>query len=267
MPRFMVLDAFAEGGLRGNPAAVVLDEPARDDAWRLRVASEFNLSETAFVRGAGASFKLRWFTPRVEVDLCGHATLATAQALRVWGLAEPGRPLRFETRSGELRCAYEAERVRMDFPALAVRACAAPPGLLESLGLPATAPVFKDREDYLVLAPDARAISALKPDFPALATVECRGVCVSAEAEPGQGADFVSRFFGPRVGIDEDPVTGSAHCRLGPYWGARLKKRSLVGLQLSERGGRVGVELDAMRPERLWLSGQAKLFSQGELAD
>jgi PhzF family phenazine biosynthesis protein len=265
MHPFMVLDAFAEGTLRGNPAAVLQDDPSKDDAWRLTVAAEFNLSETAFVRRAGAGFKLRWFTPRVEIDLCGHATLAAAQALLNWGWVGPGQPLLFETRSGLLRCVLESGRVRMDFPALTVQSTPPPAGLLESLGLSPDTAVLKDAEDYLVLLERSGQVAALRPDFARLAQVDCRGVCVSAPAEAEQQADFVSRFFGPRVGIDEDPVTGSAHCRLGPFWGARLKKQSLTGLQLSQRGGRVGVELNAMNPERLWLSGQVQPFSRGEL--
>lgn len=267
MPAFTVLDAFAEGPFKGNPAAVVRDDPGREDVWRQAVAAEFNLSETAFVRPQGPDWSLRWFTPVAEVDLCGHATLATAVALELWGLAKAGAPLRFHTRSGELRCALEDGGVRMDFPALAVTPVAAPAGLLESLGMPAAAPVFRDREDYLVEAPDAAQVRALKPDTARLARVECRGVCVTAAAPAGSGADFVSRFFGPRVGVPEDPVTGSAHCRLGPYWGARLGKTVLTGQQWSARGGVVRVELDGIRKDRLWLSGRARLFSQGQLID
>lgn len=266
MPRYAILDSFAAPPRQGNPAAVVLDDGAKDDAWRLAVAAAFGFSETAFARPLGAGrFGLRWFTPQVEVSLCGHATLATVQALSHWGRYQPGEALSFETLSGELRCGLEQGQVRMDFPALAVEPVPAPEGLLRALGLAADAPVFKDREDYLVLAPDAATVRALTPDFKAVAQTPCRGVCVCAPAEPGNAADFVSRFFGPRVGVDEDPVTGSAHCRLGPFWSARLGKTKLLGEQASARGGLVGVELAGQG--RLWLSGPAVLREEGQLED
>jgi PhzF family phenazine biosynthesis protein len=265
MPDFLVLAAFVAEGLRGNPAAVVRDDAQRDDAWRQAVAAEFNLSETAFVRPQGSGWALRWWTPVAEVDLCGHATLAAAAALGHWGLAKQGMPLRFHTRSGELHCVLEGARVRLDFPALTVQSAVPPPDLLEGLGLPAGTPCFRDPEDWTVEVPSAAALRGLKPDFSRLAAVECRGVCVTAPATLGMDADFVSRFFGPRVGILEDPVTGSAHARLGPFWGGRLGKRVLVGRQLSARGGRVEVELNSIRKNRLWLSGETRLFSEGRL--
>jgi PhzF family phenazine biosynthesis protein len=266
MPRYAILDAFAAPPRLGNPAAVVLDPGEQDDAWRQAVAAAFGFSETAFARPLSPGrFSLRWFTPQVEVSLCGHATLATVQALSHWGRYQPGEALTFETLSGELHCGLEQGQVRMDFPALAVESVPAPQGLLRALGLPADAPVFKDREDYLVLAPDVATVRALTPDFKAVALTPCRGVCVCAPSEAGNAADFVSRFFGPRVGINEDPVTGSAHCRLGPFWSARLGKTKLLGEQASERGGLVGVEL--AEKGRLWLSGKALLREEGQLQE
>lgn len=264
MTQSLLIDAFTGPGLAGNPAAVVLDEPARDDAWRQRLAADFNLSETAFVRPlAEGRFGLRWFTPKVEVDLCGHATLATTRALREWGLLRDGDAVVFQTRSGDLRCRLSEGVVSMDFPSLAVEAVPEPDGLLRTLGLPDGCPVFKDREDYLVLAPDATTLRALKPDFKTLAQLPCRGVCVTAPSAEA-GVDFFSRFFGPRVGVDEDPVTGSAHCRLGPFWGQRLGKREMLGVQCSPRGGRVGIHWDGPEASRLELSGRCVLSGQGE---
>jgi PhzF family phenazine biosynthesis protein len=266
MPRFAILDAFAHGPLRGNPAAVVEDDGLRPDAWRQAVAAAFGFSETAFPVPAGAGrFKLRWFTPTAEIELCGHATLATTQALGHWGLLRPGAAVAFDTLSGELRCGLDGAGARMDFPAIAVQACPAPPQLLEGLGLPPDCPVFRDHEDHLVLAPNAAAVRALKPDFTRVAQTPGRGICVTAPADPGSEADFVSRFFGPRAGIDEDPVTGSAHCRMGPFWAARLGKTRLLGEQVSVRGGRVGVELAG--GGRVWLLGLALLREEGLLEE
>lgn len=261
MPHYMVVDAFTDQPFKGNPAAVVMDEPGRDDAWRQAVAAEFRLSETAFLtpRAAGR-WGLRWFTPTVEVRLCGHATLASVQALLTWDKLLRGGEAVFETLSGDLRCREQGGWIRLDLPAAAVKPVPAPAGLLAALGLAADRPVHADAEDLLVEVADAAALRAVAPDFKALAQAPCRGVCVTA---PGaDGADFFSRFFAPRVGVDEDPVTGSAHCRLGPFWGARLGKAQLLGRQLSARGGEVRVEL---KGGRVALAGQAVVVTRGNL--
>jgi len=276
---YHLIDSFTSRAFSGNPAAVVLLAGAQwpDDVWMQGVAAEFNCSETAFVLSAPGfirqripappvlvqPFGLRWFSPALEVALCGHATLATVRALREEQLVQDGQQLGFDTRSGRLTCSVEAGLIRMDFPAKAVEPCEAPAGLFEALGLSAPAPVYRDDEDLLVELADEAAVRALAPRFSALYRIPCRGVCVTAPAAPGSGADMVSRFFAPRVGVDEDPVTGSAHCRLGPFWGERLGKTKLLGRQLSARGGEMGVELNG---ERVWLSGTTALVAKGSLA-
>ena len=260
MPHCMVVDAFTDQPFRGNPAAVVMDEPGRTDAWRQAVAAEFNLSETAFLAPqAQGRWGLRWFTPTVEVRLCGHATLASVQALLTWEKLVRGAEVVFATRAGDLRCRERGGLIGLDLPACPVLPVAAPAGLWEALGLAGGA-VHADEEDLLVEVADAAALRALAPDFRALAQVPCRGVCVTAPGEAG--ADFVSRFFGPRVGVNEDPVTGSAHCRLAPYWAARLGKSRLLGRQLSARGGEVQVEL---KGDRVELVGRAVVVTRGNL--
>lgn len=275
---YLLIDAFTAQPFSGNPAAVVLLAGAQwpDDAWMKGVASEFNVPETAFVLSAPGfihqripappvlvqPFGLRWFTPQLEVALCGHATLATVRALREQNLVQDGQQLGFDTRSGRLTCSVESGLIRMDFPARQVEACEAPEGLFEALGLKAPAPVYRD-EDYLVIElGDENAVRTLAPRFSALFRIPFHGVCVTAAADAGNGADMVSRFFAPRMGVDEDPVTGSAHCRLGPFWAARLGKAKLLGRQLSARGGEMGVEVNG---ERVWLSGTTALVAKGEL--
>lgn len=262
MTRFAIVDAFTDQAFKGNPAAVVLDGDGRDDAWRQAVAAEFNLSETAFARPRGdGAYGLRWFTPKVEVALCGHATLACTRALRLWDLLEPGAEARFDTHSGELRCRETDGAIHMDFPAYHAGPATAPAGLLEALGLP-HAVVRADGDQFLLEARSAAELRALKPDFAALADVACRGVCVTAAADAADEADFVSRYFAPRMGINEDPVTGSAHCRLAPLWAARLGKDRLRALQCSARGGRLELEL---RGDRVILGGRAVVVAEGTL--
>ncbi len=253
LPLFQV-DAFADRPFSGNPAAVCLLDAPREEAWMQRVAAEMNLSETAFLvrRSEAPVYDLRWFTPRAEVDLCGHATLASAHALWEQGELPPDAPAAFETRSGRLTARRGADGwITMDFPADPEAQTTAPESLAEALGV---APVYvgKSREDYLVLLDDADAVRALRPDMTRLETIEARGILVTA---PGDGPyDFVSRFFAPRLGIPEDPVTGSAHCCLGPFWRARLGKAEMTGFQASERGGVVRVRVGA---ERVDLAGRA----------
>jgi PhzF family phenazine biosynthesis protein len=270
--RLWGVDAFAREPFRGNPAAVcVLDRPAHPE-WMQRVAAEMNLSETAFVWGSGpgagadpACWRLRWFTPTVEVALCGHATLASAHVLWESGLVSSAGPIRFQTeRSGELRCLREGDRIAMDFPACPARAVAPPAGLAAALGV---TPVWVGRTeyDYLCELPDASAVGALRPDLRALAAIEARGIIVMASASASAGLagyDFVSRFFAPAAGVPEDPVTGSAHCALAPYWSARLGRSTLTGWQASARGGEVRVRCDG---DRVWLGGQAVTVWEGRL--
>lgn len=258
-------DAFTATPFSGNPAAVCVLPAPRPDAWMQQLARELNLSETAFLTRRAGGFDLRWFTPAVEVDLCGHATLASAHVLWEAGLLAPEEEARFHTRSGVLTAQRESSGwIVMDFPAeppaALPAALPAAPALCEALGVTA-AYVGRNRMDYLVRLESADAVRALAPDLAALASIDTRGVIVTARAdEPGY--DFVSRFFAPGVGIPEDPVTGSAHCALGPYWGARLQKTSLLGFQASARGGTVRVHL---RDNRVGLAGQAVTVMRMEL--
>lgn len=253
------VDAFAERAFEGNPAAVCFPPDDADDAWLGRVAAEMNLSETAFLWGEGAAWTLRWLTPAVEVDLCGHATLASAHVIWETGRAPRDATLRFATRSGELTAQMEDGWIALDFPALAPEPAEPPPGLLDALGV-SRAAVLRSRFDYLVVLEDAEAVRALQPDIRRLGALPVRGVIVTAR-EVGDH-DFVSRFFAPAAGVDEDPVTGSAHCALAPYWCRILSRSSLTGYQASARGGTVRVELAG---DRVRLLGQAVTVLCGEL--
>jgi predicted PhzF superfamily epimerase YddE/YHI9 len=259
-PAFVV-DAFTDVAFRGNPAGVVILEDgfdAVDDDWLQHVAVEFNHSETAFVAARpDDSFDLRWFTPATEVDLCGHATLA---ATHVLSQRTGAREFVFHTRSGMLRASAGPEGIALDFPRQVAREIAAPPGLEAALGAPAIR-TFSDGADLVADVADAATVADLRPDLDALGELEFRGVVVTARAEDA-GVDFVSRFFGVRVGVGEDPVTGSAHCTLGPLWSDRLGRTTLVGAQLSARGGRVVVEV---LPERVILRGSAVTVLSGTL--
>jgi PhzF family phenazine biosynthesis protein len=255
-----VVDAFAARPFTGNPAAVCLLEAPRPDAWMQSVAAEMNLSETAFVTPAGEAFALRWFTPTAEVDLCGHATLASAHVLWQEGRLAGDAAACFRTRSGLLTAAREGEGISLDFPARPEEAREIP-GLAAALGVE---PVYSGRSAYDVLAelPTEAAVRALRPDMEALRAVEARGVIVTAPADAPEH-DFVSRFFAPRVGVPEDPVTGSAHCVLGPFWARRLGRETLTGFQASRRGGEVRVRVEG---ERVHLWGRAVSVLRGELA-
>ncbi|HSJ24742.1 MAG TPA: PhzF family phenazine biosynthesis protein [Longimicrobiales bacterium] len=267
------VDSFTAVPFRGNPAAVcIIDNDrngrasARDDGWMAAVAAEMNLSETAFVAARDdGDFDLRWFTPVVEVDLCGHATLATAHALWETGAGGTRDVLRFHTRSGVLTASRESDGgIVLDFPAEPAASVTPPPGLLAGLGV-ATAravAVARNRVDYLVELGSATELRLLQPEMGQLAQVDMRGVMVTAPAADEDDADFVSRWFGPRVGVDEDPVTGSAHCCLGPWWQAKTGRSELRGYQASPRGGYVGVR---MRDDRVDLIGQAVTVLRGEL--
>lgn len=259
--RLVQVDAFTTEPFRGNPAAVCVLEGPRDDAWMAAVAGEMNLSETAYLERRGEEWGLRWFTPATEVDLCGHATLASAHALWEMQLAAPGETLRFQTRSGMLTARREPEGIVLDFPAEPATTVPWVMPLLEALPVAAPVAFARNRFDYLIEVADAGQVRALRPDMARLAAVPTRGVIVTARADTGE-YDFVSRWFGPRAGVDEDPVTGSAHCCLGPWWAERLGRTELRGLQASARGGTVGVRVLG---ERVELIGSAVTVLRGEL--
>jgi len=254
------VDAFTDRPFAGNPAAVCWLEEAADPAWMQAVAAEMNLAETAFVRRLDEGHELRWFTPTVEVDLCGHATLATAHAVWEGGLAPAGAPLRFSTRSGVLTCVRDGDWIELDFPSTPASPAEPPEGLLDALGV---APVFlgRSRFDYLAVLDSERAVRSVRPEFRRLGEVEARGVIVTAPSDD-PGYDFVSRFFAPAVGVDEDPVCGSAHCCLAPYWSERLGKTELSARQVSARGGVLRLR---NRGERVTLGGKAVTVLRGEL--
>jgi PhzF family phenazine biosynthesis protein len=258
------VDAFTDRPFAGNPAAVcLLESGPADDAWMQAVAREMNLSETAFVqaRPGGDGFDLRWFTPTVEVDLCGHATLASAHVLWEAGRLPADRPARFHTRSGLLSASRNAGgTIQMDFPSKPSTPVEAPPGLAEALGVQLVS-VSSNGMDYLIELTDESAVRGLRPDLRALKAVRARGVIVTARSDDAR-YDFVSRFFAPAVGVDEDPVTGSAHCCLAPFWAERLGKTKLVGYQASARGGVVGVEVLG---DRVLLNGNAVTVLRGML--
>jgi PhzF family phenazine biosynthesis protein len=255
------VDAFTAEPFAGNPAAVCVLPEAREERWMQAVAREMNLSETAFlVRRADGAFDLRWFTPAAEVELCGHATLASAHVLWSEGHLPAGETARFLTASGELRADRRKPWIELDFPATAPVPAAAPPGLAAALGIEPLA-VLSSRFDFLVEVASEAAVRALEPDFRALRSLGVRGVIVTAQASTAD-FDFVSRFFAPGVGVDEDPVTGSAHCALAPFWGARLGRVEMTGFQASARGGVVRVRSAG---DRVILGGQAVTVLRGEL--
>jgi len=250
------VDAFTTEPFAGNPAAVCLLDLPREDAWMQGVAAEMNHSETAFLLPEGDAWRLRWFTPVAEVDLCGHATLASAHVLFTKRGGAGG--IRFLTRSGELRAARCGNLIELDFPALPAAAEPPPPGLLDALGVEPRS-TARSRFDRLLELGSEEAVRAVRPDFRALAEVDTRGVIVTAR---GSRHDFVSRFFAPRFGVDEDPVTGSAHCVLAPYWASRLGRKEMTGFQASRRGGEVRVRLEG---DRVFLGGGAVTVAEGEI--
>ena len=253
------VDAFADHLFAGNPAAVCPLESWPDDRLLQSIASENNLSETAFFVRNGDGFRLRWFTPKKEVALCGHATLASAWVL-FEKLSWPGKVIPFETHSGKLLVTRGKEGfLTLDFPADKAQPVEhVPEGLRESLGV-AALEIRKGKTDYLYVLDQEEGVLGLRPDFARLAKVEMRGLMVTA---PGRKTDFVSRFFAPAVGIDEDPVTGSAHTVLVPYWAERLGKNSLSARQLSARGGSIDCEL---RGNRVLMSGRCQVYLEGTI--
>jgi len=259
VPCFHV-DAFTDRAFRGNPAAVCLLDKARPARWLQAVAAEMNLSETAFVVPSTRGFGLRWFTPQCEVDLCGHATLAAAHVLWHEGIAPTTQLLRFRTRSGELTARHTGTRIELDFPARPPIAAKVPASLDKALGKKPIA-AARCADDLLVELNTAASVRGLTPDIAAIAKLPLRGLIVTARSNE-RGSDFVSRFFAPRVGVPEDPVTGSAHCALAPYWSGLLGRSRLRGLQVSQRGGRIETELAG---DRVLLRGQAVTVLRGEL--
>jgi len=256
------VDAFTDRPFAGNPAAVCILPAPRDAAWMQNVAREMNLAETAFLVPQNDGFGLRWFTPTVEVDLCGHATLASAHVLWEEGRLNRGAQARFHTRSGLLLADQRGEWIELDFPASPVTDAEAPSGLAEALG--AEPGYFgHTRFDALVELESERVLRDLKPNLAELAKLPGRGLIVTSRSESRE-FDFVSRFFAPASGINEDPVTGSAHCALGPFWSTRLSKSDFLAYQASARGGVVRVRLGG---DRVYLGGQAVTVLRGELLD
>jgi PhzF family phenazine biosynthesis protein len=268
VPLYQV-DAFTNERFRGNPAAVcLLDRPA-DAAWMQSVAAEMNLAETAFVVPRDDAFSLRWFTPTTEVPLCGHATLASAHVLWETARLGPEDPARFDTASGALECRRDATAtgakagIEMDFPAERAEPELGTDGtarLADALRATALG-IARGRTHYLVELTDESTVRGLRPDLGLLAELDANGVIVTAASDDAR-FDFVSRYFAPKVGIPEDPVTGAAHCMLGPWWAERLGKLDVVGHQVSTRGGIVQVRVDG---DRVRLGGQAVTILRGEL--
>jgi PhzF family phenazine biosynthesis protein len=254
------VDAFTDRPFAGNPAAVCILSAAPSEAWMRDVAREMNLSETAFLLPREDGFGLRWFTPAVEVQLCGHATLASAHILWETRTLPPDAPARFHTLSGLLTAERRGGWIELNFPALSAEPAACPQELLRALGI-SPRYVGKSQFDYLVEADSEQAVRVLNPDFTLLKRAPTRGVIVTAHAEGGE-FDFVSRFFAPAAGVDEDPVTGSAHCVLATFWAERLGKAEFVAYQASARGGVVKVRLAG---DRVKLGGQAVTVMRGEL--
>lgn len=259
--RYFVVDAFTNQPFKGNPAAVVPLDQWPDDSWLQNVAMEMNLSETAFLVPNAQGYDLRWFTPTTEVDLCGHATIASSVVLAHLGKLADGSEVAFSTRSGVLSAKRSGSKIQLDFPALPAKPCDPPPGLLESLNVK---PRYVGRStfDLIVEVESESVVRGLSPDMNKLGKVECRGLIVTARSDDPQ-FDFVSRFFAPAVGVDEDPVCGSAHCCLAPYWGERLGKTEMTGHQVSARSGIIFVEV---RGDRVMLGGEGVIFAFGEFA-
>lgn len=260
--KLLQIDAFTSQTFRGNPAAVCLLDAERDEQWMQDVAAEMNLSETAFLLPRGSDFSLRWFTPATEVALCGHATLASAHALWEEQILAPTATARFHTKSGLLTAERRDDRIELDFPATLEQRADAPVGLLESLGVSEPVYVGRNKFDYLVEVASEEIVRELNPDHAQLRRIEVRGVIVTSRASETD-ADFVSRFFAPGSGVDEDPVTGSAHCCLTPYWSPRLGKEEMTAYQASPRGGFVYVQLTG---DRVKLRGNAVTVLRGELS-
>ena len=254
------VDAFSGRAFAGNPAAVCLLDAEKPADWMQSIAAEMNLSETAFITPRNSGYDLRWFTPKAEVNLCGHATLASAHVLWECGLVEVQQPIEFYTNSGILSTQYRSGLIEMNFPAESAQRYEPPEDLLEVFGIPPQE-VLKCQSDYMLVLESEATVQNLQPDFSRLEKFDLRGVIVTAKSDSHE-YDFVSRFFAPRVGINEDPVTGSAHCVLAPYWAAKLAKHDLIARQLSQRGGVLDLSL---QNDRVLIRGEACTVLKGEL--
>lgn len=255
------VDSFTDRAFTGNPAGVcILTEP-KDDKWMQSVATEMNLAETAFLIHKEDGYSLRWFTPKVEVDLCGHATLASAHILWEQGYFEKDKEARFHTRSGLLTAKLSNGWIELNFPLERAFPCDAPAGLEKALGIEGFKYIGKYRFAYLVEVESEKTVKDMKPDFNELLKVTNENVIVTSKSDTDE-FDFVSRFFAPAIGIDEDPVTGSIHCCLAPYWMDRLNKDTFTACQASERGGILKV---TVKDKRVILGGQAVTILNGEI--
>jgi len=255
-----LVDAFSDRPFSGNPAAVCLLDAPRSDEWMQQLANELGYSETAYVARAGSALSLRWFTPTVEVPLCGHATLASAHVL--WSVGRAQGTITFATKSGELTCERKGKLIQLDMPRSTLTDEPPPVGLMAALGGIKPLSLKRAQNDQLLVElADEDSVRKLTPDFRTLVQVKVRGVIVTARAKNPE-FDFVSRYFAPASGVDEDPVTGSAHCALTPFWAERLDKTSMRAQQLSKRGGVLEVEL---LPERVRIGGRAVTVFTGAL--
>jgi PhzF family phenazine biosynthesis protein len=256
--KIVQVDAFTSTPFAGNPAAVCVLASAPNEAWMRNVAREMNLSETAFLHPENGGYRLRWLTPSIEVDLCGHATLASAHVLWEDGHIPADAAARFHTRSGLLTCERQGDWIEMNFPAKLSEAAEPPPQLTGALGADLLY-TGRNQFDYLVEVADEATLRGLNPNHHLLRQLPVRGIIVTAR---GRDYDFVSRFFAPGSGIDEDPVTGSAHSALAPFWSQRLNKTEMIGFQASARGGVVKVRVDG---DRVHMSGQAVTVLRADL--
>ena len=255
---FFHVDAFTNVPFKGNPAVVCLLPEEGDPQWMQQFAREMNLSETAFLYRIEEGFSLRWFTPLTEVELCGHATLASAHALWEAGEAPQNKPISFMTLSGKLTASKANEWIELNFPASYSEPCDLSDYYLDALGITPLA-VFQSNGQYLIEMGEEAAVRAVKPDFSALRRLPGKGIIITARSNK-PGIDFVSRYFAPWIGINEDPVTGSAHTILGPYWQKKLSKDHMTGYQVSKRGGSIKIRMSG---ERVYISGQAVTISRG----
>lgn len=267
MTQLFLIDSFTDKPFAGNPAGVCLLDKPMSEKWMTSIAAEVNASETAFVTESMGKFNIRWFTPTVEVPLCGHATLASAHALWESGKVKKDQSIVFGSKSGDLKAKLAGDIIELDFPSAEVLPSPIPVGLLEALGI-TEPPLFsgtKSDFNIAVLEISSEAeVGKLKPNFSRLAAIDIPAVIVTSKADQSRPYDFVSRFFGPNIGINEDPVTGAAHCALGPYWAKKLGKPELLGYQASVRGGLVKV-----RPEgkRILLGGLAVTLYEAKLRE
>lgn len=258
----ILVDAFTERPFRGNPAAVCVLPSPKADSWMQSVAQEMNLSETAFLLKQEQSYSLRWFTPKTEVPLCGHATLASAHVLWTEGYASTGQSIEFKTKSGVLTAKYQSDWIELNFPANPSQDIPPITKLADALGVPLKTVLYNSL-GYLVEVATVEQVEQLKPNFTLLKQLPLAKVIVTSRGAKDSEYDFVSRFFAPGVGIDEDPVTGSAHCCLAPYWRDRLHQNSFLAYQASARGGVVKIDYDG--GDRVFLQGQAVTVMRGEL--